>query len=142
VEETRRHLGGLHVLINNAAIQLSKPWLEQSSAEMVEQFSADVVSPILFCQAVVPIFRTQRWGRIINLGSVTQRKGAISLLPYSLSKAALVTLTKALSLELARDQITVNMIAPGYFNTHRNHAGEHITGQTIYVDGGISARWS
>jgi NAD(P)-dependent dehydrogenase (short-subunit alcohol dehydrogenase family) len=179
VEETRRHLGGLHVLINNAAIQLDKPWLEQASGEMVEQFSADVVSPILFCQAAVPIFRAQKWGRIINLGSVTQRKGAISLLPYSLSKAALVTLTTALANDLAADQITVNMIAPGYFNTHRNRshfpdaeaiarggqhvpsgrvgrpedcgpialllcsdAGEHITGQTIYVDGGISARWT
>jgi NAD(P)-dependent dehydrogenase (short-subunit alcohol dehydrogenase family) len=179
VEETRRHLGGLHVLINNAAIQLNKHWLELSSAEMVEQVSADIVSPILFCQAVTPIFRAQRWGRIINLGSVTQRKGAANLLPYSLSKAALVTLTNAMALELARDQITVNMIAPGYFNTHRNRAdfpdaeaiarageriptgrigqpqdcgpitlllcsdaGEHITGQTIYVDGGISARWT
>jgi NAD(P)-dependent dehydrogenase (short-subunit alcohol dehydrogenase family) len=179
IAETRKHLGGLHVLINNAAIQQSKPWLEITSGEMIEQLSADVVIPVLLCQLAVPIFREQKWGRIINLGSVVQRKGSGNLLPYSLSKSAMVTLTVALARELARDQITVNLIAPGYFNTHRNRAdfpdesaiaragehipsgrvgqpedcgpialllcsdaGEHITGQTIYVDGGISARWS
>jgi NAD(P)-dependent dehydrogenase (short-subunit alcohol dehydrogenase family) len=179
IAETCKQLGGLHVLINNAAIQYRKRWLEASSDEMVEQFSADVVSPILLCQLAVPIFRAQRWGRIINLGSVVQRKGSTELLTYSLTKAALVTLTNALARDLAADQITVNLIAPGYFNTYRNRddfpddqaiaragrhvpagrigqpqdcgpitlllcsdAGEHITGQTIYVDGGISTGWA
>jgi NAD(P)-dependent dehydrogenase (short-subunit alcohol dehydrogenase family) len=133
--------------------------------------------PTLLCQQVVPVFKAQRWGRIVNIGSVQQRSGNPDMLPYSMSKAALVHLTTALAKDLARDGITVNTIAPGYFNTYRNRnelgteeqrrkagqrhipegrvgepddvigaalllcsdAGAYITGQTLYVDGGLTA---
>jgi NAD(P)-dependent dehydrogenase (short-subunit alcohol dehydrogenase family) len=178
VAEVVRELGGLHVLVNNAAIQDEKHWMKVTAEEMQQQIRADLVSPILFCQLVTPIFRKQRWGRIVNLGSVQQRAGNPDMLPYSLCKAAVEKLTTALARDLAGDQITVNLIAPGWINTYRNEhnfsspqdkaekgkrvvpigrvgepsdfagvilllcsdAGEYITGQWIYVDGGLSGR--
>jgi NAD(P)-dependent dehydrogenase (short-subunit alcohol dehydrogenase family) len=177
VAAVQRELGGLHVLVNNAAIQQRADWLTQDPAEMLHTLSTNLVSPILFCRAAVPIFRAQRWGRILNIGSIQGRSGNIGMLPYSLSKSALATFTKALARELGRDGITVNCIAPGWIaSTLRNRndfsseqdkkdkgkrltagrvgepedmagmaltlctdAGAYVTGQTIYVDGGMSA---
>ena len=117
-------LGGLHILINNGSIQLPRPWLDVPAEEIERQFRADLVSPILFCQLVVPIFRRQRFGRIINLGSVQQRKANPGMLAYSIAKGGLEKLTQGLARELAPDQITVNQIAPGWINhTVRNEPG-------------------
>jgi NAD(P)-dependent dehydrogenase (short-subunit alcohol dehydrogenase family) len=120
INSTVRELGALHVLINNAAIQSHQNWLDINVDLLEREFRANLFAPVLLCQQVVPIFRSQRWGRIINIGSVQQRGGNPNMLPYSLTKAALEKLTTALSRDLARDQITVNTIAPGWFNTLRN----------------------
>lgn len=178
IAQTVRQLGGLHILINNAAIQLAKDWTDFTIEEITRQVNADFISPILFCQQAAAIFKRQHFGRIINIGSIQQRSGNPDMLPYSMSKAALENLTRGLARVLAPDGITVNLLAPGYFNTWRNRddfktpqdliergrtyvpsgrigepedcagialllcsdAGEYITGQTIYVDGGMSVR--
>jgi NAD(P)-dependent dehydrogenase (short-subunit alcohol dehydrogenase family) len=178
VKEAVQQLGGLHVLVNNAAIQKRVHWLDQPPAEMAHYLATDVVGPIAFCQHAVPVFRQQRWGRIINVGSIQGMGGNPTMLPYSLSKSALITMTKALARDLAKDTITVNLISPGWIDTYRNRddfkddedkadrgrkavpigrigepedfggiavllcseAGSYITGQTIGVDGGMSAR--
>lgn len=177
VEATRRELGGLHVVINNAAIQKQESWLETMPEEMERQWRADVIAPVRLCQLAVPIFREQKWGRILNLGSIQGKGGNPGMMPYAMSKAALHNMTLGLARELGPDGITVNMISPGYFNTWRNRdqfqtpedfekrgqwlplrrvgepedcagialllcseAGGYITGQNIYVDGGMSAR--
>jgi len=177
VRDTVKGLGGIHILINNAAIQRSADWLEVTAEDMQREFGADLIAPIRLSQMVTPIFEAQRFGRIINLGSIQQRSGNVGMLAYSLSKVALVGLTTALARHLARHQITVNLIAPGWVNTYRNRrdfrseqevlekgkhlplgrigqpedydgialllcseAGEYITGQSIYVDGGMCTR--
>lgn len=120
IDQTIARLGGLHILINNAAIQKESDWLEITPEDMREKYQANVIVPLMLCQLAVPIFRAQRWGRIINLGSIQQIKGNTGMLSYSVTKAALKNMTTALARALARDGITVNMIAPGYFNTYRN----------------------
>ena len=176
IDRTVEQLGGLHILINNAAIQSSQPLMDVKPDLMEEQFRANVVTPFALCQRAIPIFRRQKFGRIINVGSIQQVKGVASMLPYSLSKSALATLTRVLARETVKDGITVNQIAPGFFRTLRNEksfdteekakhagdwvpigragepqdcagvalmlcsdAGSYITGQSIFVDGGMSA---
>ncbi len=177
VGETQRQLGGFHILVNNGAIQIEKLWTELSVEEIERQLRADQVMPLRLCQLASPIFRAQNWGRVLNIGSIQGLKGMTHMLAYSISKAALENMTRALAKDLAEHSITVNMLAPGYFNTWRNRAqfqseeevdkrghhvpmkrvglpsdcaglalllcseaGNYITGQTIYVDGGMSAR--
>jgi len=178
VGQTVRELGGLQILINNAAIQMSKNWMEFTVDQITAQVNADFISPILFCQQAAAVFKPQGFGRIINIGSIQQRVGNPQMLPYAMCKAALENLTRGLARVLAPEGITVNLLAPGYFNTWRNRddfktpqdliergrkyvpmgrigepqdcagvalmlcsdAGAYITGQTIYVDGGMSVR--
>ena len=120
IAETVGQLGGLHILINNAAIQSNIHWMEQDVDDFKRQLDANVIAPVLFCRLAVPHMRAANWGRIINLGSIQQRGGNPTMLPYSLSKACMEKLTKALARDLAKDNITVNCIAPGWINTWRN----------------------
>jgi NAD(P)-dependent dehydrogenase (short-subunit alcohol dehydrogenase family) len=167
-------LGSLDILVNNASIQFAAPWLELKPQQIEEIFRADLAAPLLLCQQAARIFADKKWGRIINIGSIQQRRGVIDMLPYSLAKAALEKLTIALARELAEQGVTVNQIAPGIMDTFRNQhylaseqrrqraaeqlplkrvgqpadcaglalllaseAGSYITGQSIYVDGGM-----
>ena len=178
VSQTVEQLGNLHVLVNNASIQKEISWLEVPVDDIERELRANFISPILLCREALPHMQKQNFGRILNIGSIQGLGGNPSMLPYSMSKAALVNMTKALARQLAGAGITVNLLAPGYFNTYRNReqfqspedeverakgavpagrighpedcggvalllcspAGSYITGQTIYVDGGMSAR--
>lgn len=120
VGEAVGRLGGLHVLVNNAAVQVEKHWTNQSLDEITRQINGDFIAPMLLSRQAVPTFRKQRWGRILNVGSIQQLKGNPTMLPYSMSKAALVNFTTGLARDLAADGVTVNLISPGYFNTWRN----------------------
>jgi NAD(P)-dependent dehydrogenase (short-subunit alcohol dehydrogenase family) len=171
-QQVADQLGGLHVLVNNASIQSNGWWVEKDLSGMEHELRADLLVPILLCQKSVPFMQDAKWGRILNIGSIQQKQGNAGMLSYSLSKAALEKLTTALANRLASEKITVNLIAPGYFNTLRNQkdahradkiaanipmgrigeprdcggialalcsdAGAYITGQSIYVDGGLS----
>ena len=120
VAQTQEQLGGLHILVNNASVQNNMNWMELDAAEIERQLRADFVSPILFCREAVRCFQTHGWGRILNIGSVQGKKGFSGMLPYSMSKAAMENMSKALARDLAKKNITVNTLAPGYFNTFRN----------------------
>jgi glucose 1-dehydrogenase len=171
-----KQLGGLHIVINNASIQSTQHWTELDLKEFDRTMHANLFTPIRLCQVAVEILRGQRWGRIVNVGSIQQITGNETMLAYAMSKAAMENMTLALARALAGDNVTVNNLAPGYFHTLRNpqldtaqerrkagsriplgrvgqpgdvagvalllcsEAGQYITGQTIYVDGGISAR--
>src|SRR5581483_240019 len=96
VGQTVGELGGLHILINNAAIQLQKAWTEFSVEEITRQVNADFISPILFCQQAAAVFRPQRFGRIINIGSIQARSGHPDMLPYSMCNTAIENLPRGL----------------------------------------------
>lgn len=109
--------GGFDVVINNAAIYPSKPFEEFTLEEYQAVQRVNVEAGILCVQAALPHMRSQGWGRIINIASVTTSGGWANLAPYIASKAALIGLTRAWAREFGPWGITVNCVSPGAFPT-------------------------
>lgn len=112
--------GGVHILINNAGINIRKRLHEYSLDEWNRVLDTNLTSVFLMCRAFVPHMKGQGYGRIINLSSIMAHIALPGRGPYCASKAALLGLTRALALELATDGITVVGISPGPFATEMN----------------------
>jgi 3-oxoacyl-[acyl-carrier protein] reductase len=113
VEDTLSAFGALDILVNNAGTtHINKPMLEIGEAEFDKTFAVNVKGVFLGCQAVVPVFRKQGGGVIINIGSTAGLRPRPGVSAYSATKGAVHTLTKALAGELAPDRIRVCAIAP------------------------------
>lgn len=108
------------VLVLNASVQYRNAWQNISLDECYHQLNCNFVSSLLLIQGVVDHMRAQKWGRIITIGSVQEAKPHPDMLIYSASKAAQSNMVHSLSLQLAKDGITVNNVAPGVIYTDRN----------------------
>lgn len=108
------------VLVLNASVQYRTPWQEITTEACYEQLNCNFVSSMLLIQAAVPHMKEKAWGRIITIGSVQEAKPHPDMLVYSASKAAQTNMMQSLSLQLARNGITVNNVAPGVIYTDRN----------------------
>lgn len=108
------------ILVLNASLQYRTPWQEITTEACYEQLNCNFVSSMMLIQAVVDNMKSKKWGRIVTIGSVQEAKPHPDMLVYSASKAAQTNMMKSLSLQLARDGITVNNIAPGVIYTDRN----------------------
>ncbi len=112
VGQVREAMGGLDVLVNNASLFAPTP-LETASAETWSvYFQLHAVAPALLAAAAAPGMRAAGGGRIVNLVDILAERPIRRYHAYCASKAALVSLTRSLALELA-PEITVNAIAPG-----------------------------
>lgn len=111
------HLGGVDILINNAAIDLSNMWHEKSPEDFRRTLDVNVVGAYNVTRRVANHMYDKKWGRIINISSTN---GINTYYPmcveYDASKAALISLTHNLSVEFA-PYVTVNAIAPGFIGT-------------------------
>jgi 3-oxoacyl-[acyl-carrier protein] reductase len=113
VAETVAAFGALDILVNNAGTtHINKPMLEIGEDEFDRTFAVNVKGVFLGCQAVVPQFRKQGGGVIINIGSTAGLRPRPGLAAYNATKGAVHTLTKGLAAELAADQVRVHAIAP------------------------------
>ena len=108
------------VLVLNASLQYRTPWQEITATACYEQLNCNFVSSMMLIQAAVNNMKNKNWGRIITIGSVQEAKPHPDMLVYSASKAAQTNMMQSLSLQLARDGITVNNVAPGVIYTDRN----------------------
>ena len=114
VARTIESLGGLHILVNNAAICPLAPIEEISETEWDRVLDVNLKGPFLCTQAALPIMRQQRWGRIINIASVAGKMGSLTAgAHYAASKGGLIAFTMCLARQYASYNITANTIAPG-----------------------------
>lgn len=114
--------GGVDVVINNAGVTVSKPVLEQTESDWDNVIDTNLKGAwMVSTEAARGWVRTQRPGCIVNVASILGERVAGAVAPYAASKAGLLQLTKALALELARYDIRVNALAPGYMLTDLNH---------------------
>ena len=107
----------IDVLVNNAGEYIYGAIDKMSSEDVDRLFKVNLLSPVKLISAVVPEMKKNKWGRIINIGSISGVMGEANASLYSSSKAGLLGLTKALALELAEYNITVNTINPGWVDT-------------------------
>ena len=119
-EALAKKVGDIDVLVLNASLQYRNKWQEITLDECYKQLNCNFVSSMLLIQAAVPYMKKNGWGRIVTVGSVQEAKPHPDMLVYSASKAAQTNMMQSLSLQLAKDGITVNNVAPGVIYTDRN----------------------
>ena len=121
VAQALAQVGELDILVNNAGIVRNGAALELSEADWDSVLDTNLKGAFLVSQAAARLMSTaRRAGSIINIASILGLRQSSTVLPYAVSKAGLIQLTKVLALELSRFNIRANALAPGYFDTELN----------------------
>ena len=126
-------VGRIDVLVNNAGIRLRQPFGEITADDFDRVVAVNLRAPLLLSQAVLPAMRAAGGGRIIHMASQLGLVVDAGTTVYSLTKAALIQLTRSMALELAPLGIQVNAVSPGPIDTSQH-------GGTVARDPGLLAR--
>ncbi len=122
VAAIERDAGSVAILVNNAAVNIRGPLDGYAEDDWHRLIAANLDGPFHVTQAVLPGMRARRAGKIVNICSLASDLGRPRIVPYAVTKGGLKQFTRALAVELAPDNIQVNGIAPGFFNTEMNAA--------------------
>jgi 3-oxoacyl-[acyl-carrier protein] reductase len=165
VAEVEASIGGIDILVNNAAIAHPRKLEDITETEWDEVLTVNLKSVFLVTQVVIAGMRQRKWGRIMNLSSVAAQTGGAVGAHYAASKAGIIGLTHSCAAAFVKDGITVNAIAPALIETDMvtsnpnaspalipmGHFGsvddvasvavmlamnDYMTGQTLSVNGG------
>ncbi len=122
VAAAETELGAIGVLVNNAGTVVSKPLLEHDESDWDRVVDTNLKGVWLMAQEVARhMVRLGHGGSIINIGSILGLTTRPTVPSYCASKAAVIHLSRAMAVELARHKIRVNAIAPGYFESDMTH---------------------
>jgi NAD(P)-dependent dehydrogenase (short-subunit alcohol dehydrogenase family) len=116
-EAVREHFGAIDVLVNNAGVIEVGPVETMTPADYEEALDVNLRGPLNTMLAVIPEMRRRGEGRIVNIASIGGKIAMPHLAPYTMSKFALVGLSKAMRAELAKDGVVVTTICPGLMRT-------------------------
>ena len=115
-----RRWGQLNALVCAVGPEVSDvPWTEVSDEQWLRAFDLGAVSAVRCARAALPLLRAAEWGRIVNVAAMSARSHGHGLAEYTAAKAAITSISKNLSLELAPDGILVNVVSPGTFLTEQ-----------------------
>lgn len=117
VKRIAEEFGHLDVLVNNAGITRDKMLTKMTDDDWLEVIQTNLNAVFYCTSAAIPIMAAQSYGRIINIGSMNGQTGAVGQANYSASKGGIIAFTRTAALELAKSNITVNVIAPGFTET-------------------------
>jgi glucose 1-dehydrogenase len=122
IDQTVKHYGRIDVLVNNAGIQQEVPFEDTSTAVWQKIIAVDLTGPFVCCREAVKhmVNQNPKGGCIINISSVHQIIPKPHYIAYATSKAGIEMMTKTMALELAQDNIRVNVVAPGAVMTEMN----------------------
>jgi 3-oxoacyl-[acyl-carrier protein] reductase len=137
--EVLQQIGGIDILINNAASYVNRGWTEATANHWGELYNANVLSAVRMIRIFVPHMKNQGWGRIIQMASGEATQPFAFMPDYAATKAALVNLTVSLSKELANTGITVNTISPGIIVTP---GVEHFYREMATTRGWTTENWN
>ena len=118
--EVVARFGKVHILVNNAGINIRKPVTDFTLEEWRAVLDTNLTGAFLMTRAFVPHMKGGGYGRILNLTSIMSHVALAGRSAYAASKTGLLGFTKALALELVGEKITVNGISPGPFATELN----------------------
>ena len=122
VQATQQEFGRIDILVNSAGIGGVERLAVMSDQTWDEVIKINLYGTFYSCREVVRVMIQQKEGSILNIASVAGVKGTPGFSAYAASKSGVIALTQVLALELARDHVRVNAIAPGYFRTDMNAA--------------------
>ena len=107
----------IDIVINNAGEYIYKEADKMDMPEIERIIRVNLEIPMYIISKTLPYMKSQKWGRIINIGSISGVMGEAGASIYSASKSGLIGMTKAIALEVAQDNITINTINPGWVET-------------------------
>ena len=119
VDQVMEQYGRIDVLVNNAGISQKVTVADMTLADMKRIFEVNMFGLFLCSKACMKVMRAQKYGRIVNLSSVSGKRGGgiFGGAHYSASKAAVLAFSKNLSREISAEGITINSVCPGLINT-------------------------
>jgi NAD(P)-dependent dehydrogenase (short-subunit alcohol dehydrogenase family) len=132
-EEAQAAFGQIHILVNNAGCNVRKPALEVTWEDWNLILDTNMRGSFFVAQAIARRMIPHRYGRIINIGSVTSVAGYAGLGPYTASRGGIRQLTMSLADDWGKHGVTVNCLAPGWFKTAQNRVMYEDEGWVEYL---------
>ncbi|MEM9410865.1 MAG: 3-oxoacyl-[acyl-carrier-protein] reductase [Planctomycetota bacterium] len=130
VDKINEEWGRLDIVVNNAGITRDTLMPVMTDEQWDDVIATNLRGTFLFCRAASKVMMKQRYGRIINISSVSGLIGNPGQTNYSASKAGMIGLTRSLAKELAKRKVTVNAVAPGFIESDMTQAlGDAILGE-------------
>ena len=116
-DRIRAELGPIAILVTSAGIEAFDPIMDITPERWDQVIAVNLTGTFACCQAALPDMLAAGWGRIITISSQSAQSGAPNMAHYSASKGGVISLTKSLAMDLARQGVTVNTVSPSVVDT-------------------------